>query len=234
LIVTKLDTLNNEKNHMTSTLLLSEVENVLERLHSLAVSRDEAIIQQVRANETIWTSSTSEQKAALMADALLPVDRDAGRFLYAVARSMSAKRIVEFGTSFGVSTIYFAAAIKDNGGGLVIGSELESSKVAKAKQHLAEAGLSEFAEIRAGDAMQTLRDMGTIDLLFLDGWKLMYLDVLKLLTPSLRKGAVVLADDVTLFPADVATYLDFVRDPANGFVTVTVPLGDGIEYSVKL
>ena len=73
-----------------------------------------------------------------------------------------------------------------------------------------------------------------MDLLFLDGWKLMYPDMLKLLMPSLRQGAVVLADDVTLFPDDVASYLDFVRDSANGFVTATLPLGDGIEYSVKL
>ena len=217
-----------------NSLLLSEVQNILQRLHTLADNRDEAIIQQVRGNEAIWNNSTSEQKAALMADALLPVSQEAGRFLYAVARSISAKRIVEFGTSFGVSTIYFAAAMKDNGGGLVIGSELEPSKVAKANQHLAEAGLSEFADIRAGDAMQTLRDTGTVDLLFLDGWKLMYPDVLKLLMPSLRQGAVVMADDVTLFPDDVAGYLAFVRDPANGFVTATLPLGDGIEYSVKL
>ena len=220
---------------MTNSLLLPEVQNVLERLHVLADTRDESIVQQVRGNEAAWNAATSEQKAALLQEALLPVDRHAGRFLYAVARSISAKRIVEFGTSFGVSTIYFAAAVKDNGGGIVIGSELEASKVARANQHLAEAGLSRFAEIRAGDAMHTLRDVGgTVDLLFLDGWKLMYPDVLKLMMPSLHHGAVVLADDVTLFPDDVASYLTFVRDPANGFVTATLPLGDGIEYSVKL
>lgn len=220
---------------MTNSLLLLEVQSVLERLHTLADARDETIIHQVRGDEARWNAATSQQKAALLQDALLPVDRDAGRFLYAVARSISAKRIVEFGTSFGVSTIYFAAAVKDNGGGVVVGSELESSKVAKANAHLAEAGLAEFADIRPGDAVQTLQDVGgTVDLLFLDGWKLMYLDVLKLMMPSLRQGAVVLADDVTLFPADVATYLAFVRDPNNGFVTATLPLGDGIEYSVKL
>jgi predicted O-methyltransferase YrrM len=217
-----------------NSLLLPEVQNVLERLHDLADARDESIVQQVRGNEAVWNAASSEQKAALMQDALLPVSKDAGRFLYAVARSISATRIVEFGTSFGVSTIYFAAALKDNGGGVVIGSELEASKVAKANRHLAATGLSQFAEIRAGDALQTLRDTGTVDLLFLDGWKLMYPDVLKLLIPSLRQGAVVLADDVTLFPDDVASYLDFVRDPSNGFVTATLPLGDGIEYSVKL
>jgi predicted O-methyltransferase YrrM len=57
-------------------------------------------------------------------------------------------------TSYGVSTIYFAAALRDLGGGLVVGSELESSKVMNANQHLAEAGLSIFAEIRAGDGME--------------------------------------------------------------------------------
>jgi predicted O-methyltransferase YrrM len=220
---------------MTNSLLLPNVQAVLERLHTLADSRDDTIIQQVRGDEAAWNTATSEQKATMLRDALLPVSREAGKFIYAVARSISAKRIVEFGTSFGISTIYFAAAVKDNGSGVVIGSELEASKVAKANQHLAEVGLSQFAEIRAGDALQTLRDMGgEVDLLFLDGWKLIYPDVLKLLMPSLRQGAVVLADDVTLFPDDVASYLDFVRNPANGFVTVTLPLGDGIEYSVKL
>jgi predicted O-methyltransferase YrrM len=63
-----------------------------------------------------------------------------------------------------------------------------------AQFHVAEAGLSEFVEIRAGDALQTLRDTdGTIDLLFLDGWKELYLDVLKLVLPNLMPGAVVLA-----------------------------------------
>ena len=220
----------------SSTLLLPEVQTVLERLHALADSRDDTIIQRVRADEAAWNAATSEQKAAMMSDALLPVSREAGQFIYAVARSISAQCIVEFGTSFGISTIYFAAAVRDNPrGGLVIGSELEPSKVAKANQHLAEARLSAFAEIRAGDALQTLREVGReVDLLFLDGWKLIYPDVLKLLLPSLRQGAVVLADDVTLFPDDVAGYLDYVRNPANGFVTATLPLGDGIEYSVKL
>jgi len=220
---------------MNSTLLLPEVQNILGRLHTLADARDEAVVRQVRGDEAAWNAATSEQKAAMLQDALLPVSKDAGRFLYAVARSISARRIVEFGTSFGVSTIYLAAAVRDNGGGIVIGSELEGSKVAKANQHLAEAGLSQFAEIRAGDALETLRDVGgTADLLFLDGWKPLYLGVLWLIMPHLHQASVVLADDVTLFPDDVASYLDFVRDPANGFVTAMLPLGDGIEYSVKL
>ena len=131
--------------------------------------------------------------------------------------------------------IYTDADLRDNGGGLVIGSELESGKVAKAVRHLTEAGVSDYAEIRAGDAMQTLRDTGgTIDVLFLDGWKELYLDVLHLTAAHMRPGSVVLADDVALFPDQLAPYVDYVRDPAHGFVSVLVPIGDGIEYSVKV
>ena len=83
--------------------------------------------------------------------------------------------------------------------------------------------------------MQTLRNAGgLIDVLFLDGWKELYLDVLHLTAPSLRPGSVVLADDVSLFPDQLAPYLDYVRNPAHGFVSVLVPIGDGIEYSVRL
>ena len=217
-----------------STLLLPQVRNVLERLHTLADDGDETLGERVR-NDPAWKTASSQQKAVMLQDALLPVSRDAGRFLYSMARSISAKRIVEFGTSFGVSTIYFAAALRDNGGGTVIGSELENGKVDKAIRNLAEVGLSEYADIRTGDAMQTLQETGgTIDLLFLDGWKELYLDVLHLTAPCLRPGTVVLADDVLLFPDQLAPYLDYMRDPAHGFVSVLVPIGDGIEYSVKL
>ena len=217
-----------------SALLRPEVQEVLERLHSLADINDDAIIQQVRFGPT-WKSASSEEKAVLLRDALLPISRDTGRFLYGVARSIAAKRIVEFGTSFGVSTIYFAAAVCDGGGGLVVGSELESGKVEKANQHLAEAGLAKYAEIRAGDALQTLHDPGgTIDLLFLDGWKELTLDVLHLVLASIRPGAVVMADDLDLFPDLLAPYLYFVRNPANGFISVPISIGDGIEFSVRL
>ncbi|NMG09560.1 class I SAM-dependent methyltransferase [Brasilonema sp. UFV-L1] len=217
-----------------STLLLPEVQAVLERLHTLADTNDATMIQQVMESGSDWKSSSSEQKSGMFREALLPISRDIGRFLYGVARSISAKHIVEFGTSYGVSTIYFAAAMRDNGGGLVVGSELENSKVAKANQNLAEAGLSQFVEIRAGDALQTLRYNNTIDLLFLDGWKDIYLDVLHLVLGNLRQGSVIVADDVELFRDDLAPYLDYIRNPAHSFVSVRLPLEDGIEYSVKL
>jgi predicted O-methyltransferase YrrM len=215
------------------TLFLPEVEDVLNRLHTLADTGDDRIMQQVRENNPDWRNASPEEKARMFRSILTPVSRENGRFLYSVARSISAKRIVEFGTSYGVSAIYLAAALRDNGGGLLVGTELETGKVAKAAQHVAEAGLSQMVEIRAGDALQTLRHFsGDIDLLFLDGWKGLYLDVLHLVSGNLHEGSVVLADDLDI--AQVAPYLDYVRNPASGFVSVMLPLDEGIEYSVKL
>ena len=214
-------------------LFRPEVQDVLNRLHTLADTRDETIMQQVRENNPEWRDAGPEEKAMMYRSILVPVSRDTGRFLYSVARYICARQIVEFGTSYGVSTIYLAAAVRDNGGGLLVGTEFEASKVAKAVQHLAEAELSQMVEIRAGDARETLKHMdGEIDLLFLDGWKNLYLDVLHLLSGSLRRGSVILADD--LDQAQVAPYLDYVRNPANGFVSVMLLLDEGIEYSVRL
>ncbi|MUG94872.1 methyltransferase [Scytonema sp. UIC 10036] len=218
-----------------STFLDEKVQAVLDRLHALADLNDAIAIQQVLKSGLDWYSASSEDKAAMLSEALLPISTDVGKFIYGIARSISAKRIVEFGTSYGISTIYLAAALRDIGGGLVIGSELESNKVARATQNIAEAGLSQFVEIRAGDALQTLRHPGgVVDLLFLDGWKNLCLEVLHLVSGNLRSGSVILADDLSLFPEELASYLEYVRNPVNGFVSVTLPLGDGLEYSVKL
>ena len=78
-----------------------------------------------------------------------------GQLLYLVARALAARRIVEFGTSFGISTLYLAAAVRDNGGGSVIGSEIEPTKHRAATAHLAEAGLAAGADVRLGDARET-------------------------------------------------------------------------------
>ena len=151
-----------------------------------------------------------------------------------MARSLRAKRIVEFGTSFGISTLYAAAAARDEGG-QVIGSELEPGKQRAATAHLAEAGLASVAEVRLGDARETLRDVpGPIDLVLLDGWKELYLPMLQLLAPKLRPGAVVLADNIKTFRRALAPYVDYVQSGRNGFASVTLPLADGFEYSVRL
>jgi len=178
--------------------------------------------------------SLSEEVSRLK-DLYVPVSPKQGQFLYSVARSIRAKRIVEFGTSFGVSTTYLAAAVRDNGGGIVIGSELEPNKVVAARRNIDEARLNEFVEIREGDAQQTLQDPGgSVDMVLLDGFKQLYLPMLQLLTPRLRNGAVVVADNIFTFRFALAPYVSYVQGPANGFLSMTLFLGDGMEYSVRL
>lgn len=164
-----------------------------------------------------------------------PVTRKQGRLLYLLARSLRAQRVVEFGTAFGISTTYLAAALRDNGGGVVLGSDLEPGKIAAARRNLADAGLAAHVEIRQGDARETLADPGgPVDLLVLDAHLSLYLPLLRQLTPHLRPGAGVAAINVTTFRRALAPYRAWVNDPANGFGSVTLLIGDGIEYSVRL
>ena len=104
----------------------------------------------------------SKQEWRLLYSALkdmpLPVSREAGRLLYMLVRAMGARVIVEFGTSFGLSTLHMAAALRDNGGGRLITSEFETGKIARAQAHLAEAALSDLVEIRPGDTYTLYTD----------------------------------------------------------------------------
>ena len=163
-------------------------------------------------------------------DQPLPVSRETGALLYMLARNAGAWTIVEFGTSFGLSTLHLAAALRDNGGGRLITCEFEPSKVERARANLVAAGLDDLVEIRAGDALQTLRgDLpDAIDLVLLDGAKALYPDILALLESRLRPGAFVVADNAD----DSPDYLARVRSPDGGYLSV--PFGDDVELSMRL
>jgi predicted O-methyltransferase YrrM len=170
-----------------------------------------------------------------LSDLHASVSRKQGDLLYLIARSTRAARIVEFGTSVGISATFLAAAVRDNGGGRVIGSELNSHKHATACRNLTEAGLSDLVEIRQGDALDTLREPdGPIDMVFLDGFPAYYLPILTMLAPRLRQGAVVVADNILTHRAILAPYRQFVRDEANGFFSATLLVKYGMEYSIRL
>jgi predicted O-methyltransferase YrrM len=163
-------------------------------------------------------------------DFALPVSRETGQLLYLMARAIRARSIVEFGTSFGLSTLHLAAALRDNGGGRLITSEFEPSKVAVARANITAAGLSDLVEVREGDALETFRhDLPeTIDLLLLDGAKSLYGDVLELVEDRLRPGAVIVADNADYCP----DYLERVGAVGNGYYTMSFT--DDVELSIRL
>ena len=162
-------------------------------------------------------------------DLWLPVSRETGTLLYMLARSCGAKSIVEFGTSFGISTLHLAAALRDNGGGRLITSEFEPSKILRARQNLADGGLIDLVEIREGDALKTLSiDLPeTIDLLLLDGAKALYREVLDMVEDRLKPGALIDADNTD----DCPDYLAHVRSDASGYISV--PFAEDVELSMR-
>ncbi|MGX8907510.1 O-methyltransferase [Streptomyces netropsis] len=213
------------------------VRTVLDRLFTEA-SGDDAKTPRVAGTLTGWQGAPSadelRQLTDLAGDALLPVPPEVGTFLYQLVRATGATTVVEYGTSYGISTIHLAAAVRDNGGGKVYGSELSETKAAIATANIAEAGLSEYAEVRVGDARETLPSVpGPIGLLLLDGWTPLFLDVLRLLEPKLTTGSVVVADDTNLFPEKLKEFFGHVRTAGNGYTSLPLPLGDGLEISVR-
>jgi predicted O-methyltransferase YrrM len=215
-----------------NTLIQAPVSTVLSTLFAEANAADAEL-------DRLASSFSEAQRAAIMSDPeaakafylraknyFLAVSPNTGTLLYSLVRSMRAKCIVEFGTSFGISTIHMAAGLRDNGGGILITTEFEPGKVAKAQSNIESAGLSDLVEVRAGDALQTLsRDLPeAIDLVLLDGAKGLYPDVLAILEPSLHAGALIVADNADWCPE----YLQRVRSGAR---YISVPFAGDVELS---
>ena len=160
----------------------------------------------------------------------LAVDRTTADLLHFFARSIKAQRIVEFGSSFGVSTLALAAAAAENGGSLV-STEIIESKARATRALLQRVGLLEVAEVRAGDALQTLHADHPIDLLFLDGHKPLYLPLLQQLEPALTEGALLLADDTELLEDQAKPFLRYLHS-SPAYLSVNLPTVDGLTVAL--
>lgn len=218
------------------------VADVLARLHREAEAADSPLMQTVmnKGREEIlgeFLQAETRDVAAVyreLAGNFLSVSPVFGRFLYMCVRACKPTCIVEFGSSMGVSTIYLAAALRDMGGGRVIGTDLELGKVERARANVAAAGLAEFVEFRVGDARKTLEGgVGSnIDMVVLDGAFTLYLSVLKVLEPHLKPGALIVGENAF---EEAPGYIDYVRDPRNGYLSLPLPFetGRGNEFTIR-
>jgi predicted O-methyltransferase YrrM len=215
---------------MPNTLTSPPVQAVLDRLFVAAAHDDDR--RSAWPSGRSYESATAQERADAMESVYMPISAPGGNLLYTLVRAARPDTVVEFGTSFGISTIYLAAAVTDNGTGRVLTTELSATKIAAAQSNLAEAGVAAAVTILPGDALSTLADVpGPIGLVLLDGWKDLCLPVLRLLEDRLAPGAILVADDST-FPS-MADYLTYVRDPASGYVNVAFPVDDGMEVSCR-
>jgi predicted O-methyltransferase YrrM len=224
--------------------LLSDprLEALLDRLHAQSSAQEGEtgafFERRAKAGELSWRGM-DEASHRFMADKLVALDPDKAEFCYLMCRALRARRIVEIGTSHGVSTLYLAAAVRDNGcapgEGVVIGTEHEPAKAKVARAHFEEAGLSSFVELREGDLRETLKALeGPIDFALIDIWVEMARPAIELIAPRLRPGAIVCADNTTAVGNFYRAYFEFVNDPANGLRTMTLPFPGGLELTVRV
>jgi predicted O-methyltransferase YrrM len=217
---------------MSTTLQDHRVAATLDRMY--AESREQ--MSQLRnMRDALSTSRTAQERADAMRAFYIPVTPEAGRLLYSLVRAARPATIVEFGMSFGISALHLASAVRDNGSGRVVTTELSADKIAAAKQTFIDTGLDDLITILEGDALSTLADLdGPVDFVLLDGWKELYVPVIKLLEPRLSEGALVVADNTEM--ADAQPYLEHVRNAENGYVSVNFAAreSDSMEISCRV
>jgi predicted O-methyltransferase YrrM len=217
--------------NMANTLQDPKVATVLDRMYTEAKSQMSLLRERIGDFDR---PMSAQQRADAMSEFYIPVTPEAGRLLYALVRATRPTTVVEFGMSFGISAVHLASAVRDNGSGRVVTTELSATKIAAAKQTFAETGLDDQITILSGDALSTLADVdGPIEFVLLDGWKDLYLPVIELLEPRLSTGALVVADNASA--ADMQPYLDRVRNPDNGYVSFNflVRESDSMEISCR-
>lgn len=223
-----------------SELADPKLEELLARLHAQSSAQDGAINNyfERRADSLHWGRLDAEAHRFL-ADKLVALERDKALFCHRLCLALRAHRIIEVGTSHGVSTLYLAQALRrlearDHSRGIVIATEYEPTKAAEARHNFAVAGLADYIDMREGDLRQTLaRIEGSVDFVLMDIWE-MARAAIELIAPQLRPGAVVVADNTAAFPEAYHEYFAFVNDPERGFTTQTLPFAGGLELTVKL
>ncbi|MGX9670223.1 O-methyltransferase [Mycobacterium sp. HM-7] len=212
---------------MTATLNRPEYASIINRLFADAQLDDQ------RRQGLSPTDYAVAERADVCQDFYLSVAPDSGRLLYSLIRALKPSTIVEYGMSYGISTLHLAAAVRDNGVGRIITTEMSSQKISAARATFAEAGVADLITILEGDARETLETVREpVQFVLLDGWPDLDLPVLKVLEPVLAPGALILGDNVRLDPDHV--YLDYVNAPGGGYVSVPIPLDKGLELTVRV
>jgi predicted O-methyltransferase YrrM len=206
----------------TTTLQDSRVADTLHRMYAEAQEQMSTLRER---HPTMSAAATVKERADAMSEFYIPVTPESGRLLYSLVRATKPATIVEFGMSFGISALHLASAVRDNGSGRVVTTEISETKIATAKQTFAETGLDDLITVLEGDALSTLAELnGPVDFVLLDGWKELYLPVIKLLEPRLSPGALVIADNTE--SPDTRSYLDYVHGSGSGYVSFNFAVRD--------
>jgi predicted O-methyltransferase YrrM len=220
-----------------SVLSDPKVQALIDRLQAQSQGQEAEtgawFADRAKKGELSW-EGFDETSHRYMADKLVALEPAKADFCHLTCRALGAKRVVEVGTSFGVSTLYLADAVRANGGGVVIGTEHEPAKAAAARAHFAAAGLSALIDLREGDLRETLKVIeGPVDFVLMDIWVEMARPAIELIHRHLRRGAVVVADNTERVRGPYGRFFEFVDAPENGMRRMTLPFEGGLEFIVR-
>jgi len=176
------------------------------------------------------------------------VDAEVGALLRVLATAVGATRMLEIGTAIGYSGIWLAGALAP--GGMLFTMEISPERAAEARTNFARAGFADRVSVVVGDAQLKLAKVsGPFDLIFQDGDKRQYSQVLDRLVALLRPGGLLVTDNVLwdgeVVPGYVGTPVRNADDTRaiaeynerlaahSQLMTSTIPLRDGVSISVK-
>jgi predicted O-methyltransferase YrrM len=158
---------------------------------------------------------------------------DVGLFLNIMVKATGARNVLEIGTSNGYSTIWLGLAAKENKG-QIITLELDTRKIALARENINRAGLTDIVLIIEGNAKETIKMLDKeFDFVFLDAEKEDYIDYFDLIFPKLKTNGIIVADNVISHADDLKGYLEHVRSNPKT-QSVLVPVGRGEEVTLKI
>ena len=169
----------------------------------------------------------------------------AGKFCYMMARAIGARRIFELGSGYGYSTLWFARAVRENGGGEVHHTVWDEGLHQRARANLAEAGYEDTVRFHMGEAVQALRETeGPFDVIFNDIDKDGYPASLPVMKEKLRVGGLILIDNMiwhgAIFdPEDRSPATEGVREftrllqADSDFTFQLVPVRDGVIAALR-
>lgn len=184
-------------------MLIQQREQIKETLVQL---HKDSNYDHLRMMKNVAKSIFKPMQPSDFKDVYLSISREQGEDLKRLVTENGIKKIVEFGTSFGISTLYLALGAVETEGHIVT-TELIESKAQKAIENFKRAGVNHLIEVKVGDALQTLRNHNEpIDLLLLDGWKNLYLAIFQMLEPNFHPNTFIYVDN-----ADMAETQAFLR-----------------------
>ncbi len=173
-------------------------EDKIQINETLADLYSDAKYDMIKAMKSIAKSVFKPIQPSDFKDVYLSISKEQGEDLVELIKQNNIQNIVEFGTSFGISTLFLAKGIIETGGHIIT-TELIDSKAKSAIENFKKAGVNNLIEVRVGDAKETLKNhKQPIDLLLLDGWKDLYLTIFQILESNFHNNTLIYVDNADM------------------------------------